>query len=432
MSSLSTSAQRYLDRLDRFGIRPGLETTRRLCRHFGHPQTTPAVLVAGTNGKGSCSAMLHSVLTSTGLNAGLYTSPHLVDVTERIRMKNSDIDHAALSALLDEIEDASEALLRAGEIERQPTYFEAVTIAAFLYFKRSRCDIAVLEVGMGGRFDATNVVDPILSVITSISHDHEDYLGSSLAEIASEKAGIMRAGIPAISAEQSAEVAGELRRQAAAIGAPLEFPPPLPECACGPDGRYSVRADASAPWIGLPLAGAHQVSNAALVLDACRRLGAFGINSSTVRAGIESCSWPGRLELVARAPDIYLDGCHNPAGAATAATFTKSLDRSPRVLVFGCMKDKKIRMIAEALFPAFDAVVLTAVRNPRAAPPEMIEEITRDLAVPCSIEPDLPRIIGPGPTWRYQQIAVPPGGLIMISGSLYLVGAAKLIAAGAG
>lgn len=425
---LSERAAAYLDGLGQHVIKPGLGPIRVLLDVLGTPERSfSSILVAGTNGKGSCAAMLHSVLIESGVRAGLYTSPHLVDVAERIRVDRTDIPHESLSELLERIEHVSNALVAQGTLDRSPTYFEVLTAAAFLHFKNEACRVAVLEVGMGGRFDATNVVQPILSIITPIGFDHEEFLGGTLANIAAEKAGIMRPGVPVISAAQDEEAGAELLRRAVAIGSPVvPCAGPMEHRETSP-GRYDTRRSGNASWITIPLAGVHQVSNASLVLRACEHLRQYGIDAAAEKRGIERCAWPGRLEQVGSSPDIYLDGCHNPAGAATLRTFILANPSHPRLLVFGCMKDKNVRAIAEILFPIFDAVVITSVASARAAQAQHIASITADLSVPTMIEADLSRILGPDGEWRCERHPLPAEGLAVIAGSLYLVGQAKRI-----
>ncbi|MBI2840892.1 MAG: bifunctional folylpolyglutamate synthase/dihydrofolate synthase [Acidobacteria bacterium] len=425
---LSGRAAAFLERLGQHVIKPGLAPIGVLLDALGTPERSfSSILVAGTNGKGSCAAMLHSVLVEAGVRAGLYTSPHLVEVTERIRVERTDIPHTRLSELLERIEDVSNALAAQGTLDRSPTYFEVLTAAAFLHFKTEACRVAVLEVGMGGRFDATNIVQPILSIITPIDFDHEEFLGGTLAKIAAEKAGIMRPGVPVISAAQAKEAGAELSRRAQAIGAPIVFSPgPMAHRATSA-GRYETRRSLSTSWITLPLAGVHQVSNASLVLQACEHLRRYGIDAAAEKRGIENCAWPGRLEQVGSSPDVYLDGCHNAAGAATLRAFVLATPNRPRLLVFGCMKDKNVRAMAEVLFPVFDAVVITSVGSARAAAPEQIASITADIRVPTMIEADLSRVVGPDGEWRYERHPLPAEGLAVIAGSLYLVGLAKRI-----
>lgn len=436
MNPLPIAAADYLRRLELHGIRPGLDLMRALCTELGDPQCAQAcITIAGTNGKGSTAAMLHSILTSSGMRVGLYTSPHLVDVTERIRIGDEQIDPDGLAALLAKIEDTATRLLAAGRIERSPTYFEVLTLAAFMHFRDSSCDFAVLEVGMGGRFDATNLADPLLSVITPISFDHEEYLGVTLSSIASEKAGIMRPGRPVISAPQSEEAAAELARQASHCRAPLIFVEPASESRLLLDGRYAIRRTPGEEWIELPLPGAHQIVNASVVLAASAHLAQSGVNDEAIRRGIERCRWPGRLERISVGPEIYLDGCHNPAGASVVASFVRSRNASsssPRVLVFACMRDKRIREIASVLFPCFDTVVLTTVPDSsRTAPIDQLVKIAEQLGVRYVVEPDLTRIFASSGAWRHDEVQLPPTGLVVVAGSLYLVGAVKAIKASA-
>ncbi len=428
MNQLSHEAQKYLSRLEIHGILPGLDTVRRVLAAFDNPQNQPCILIAGTNGKGSCAAMLQSILTASGKRTGLYTSPHLVAVNERIKIGRVEISGDELSTILQEIETKNRELLADKAIEREPTYFEVLTVAAFLYFKRHACEVNVLEIGMGGTFDATNVAEPFLSMITPISLDHQEYLGDSLVKIAKEKAGIMRRSVPVICSQQTPEVEIELRRQASDVGAPIEFDDLTIDHRAHDMGSYLLKRQSdTAPWIILPLPGIHQVWNASLVLIACRHLP--GIGPDAEKKGIEACVWPGRLEKVSDQPLIFLDGCHNTTGAETAAEFVRSITRRPRILVFGCMKDKNIKEIGETLFPVFDTIILTtAVPGSRTASPGEIRSATSHINRPVSIEPDLTRVIGPGWSWLFAEFPLPPDALLFIAGSLYLVGEAKRLA----
>ena len=329
--------------------------------------------VAGTNGKGSTCAMIASALRVSGLRTGLYTSPHLVDPRERIQMDGEWISEQAWTAAFDEVHGAVESLLARDRIDAHPSFFETLTAMAFVAFARSGVEVVVLETGLGGRLDATNVVDPEMAVITPIDFDHEAFLGSSLESIAAEKAGIIKAGRPVVFARSAP------RRSAFSSTARSKWRRPL---RCLPNGASktcmwrssaagSCSADEEIP-IHCPLAGEHQVENARTAVAA---LQFFGISAAAIGAGIARVSWPGRLERVSANPDIILDGAHNPAGArALAAYIERFFADEPVRIVYGAMRDKAISEVINILFPLAAEVVLTAPDQPRALNPRSVAE----------------------------------------------------------
>ena len=348
----------YLHSLQRFGVKLGLQNVDAVLAACGDPQRRfPSIHVAGTNGKGSVCAMLASILRADGRRVGLYTSPHLADVRERIRIDGRTIADADFDRLLGRIRKTIDRLLAAGRLEAHPTYFEVLTILAFLHFAERKVDIAVLEVGMGGRFDATNVVTPLVSVITSISLDHREYLGRSLAAIAFEKAGIIKPGVPVVNGAEGRAAGAVIRRRARERGAPLVS-------AFGRDGalfaartaagfrfRYEFCGESFAFRLKLP--GVHQGENAAVAVAAARTLGCVDrpLERRTILAGLAAAEWPGRLEAVGRRPLVLLDGAHNEDGARALAAYVRDFVRGPLVLVFAMLKDKAVRRAADLLFP---------------------------------------------------------------------------------
>ena len=376
-------------------IRPGLDRTRALLESLGRPERAfRSVLVAGTNGKGSTAAALSSVLTQAGVRAGLYTSPHLVRVTERIRTGEADV----LAALLDDALSLVAAV--AGPGERGPTYFEALTVAALEIFRRERVELAILEVGIGGRLDATNVVEPELSIVTNIGADHLEVLGPSLVDVAREKAGVFRKGKAALVGAGSSPPAAMavLRTEAARCGARLVEVPP--------DARFESES---------PLPGRHQRANLALAVAAARAF--TPLPEETVRSGIRAIRWPGRLQRVERAGrrPLLLDGAHNPDGALALAAYLDDEGLSGRVdLLFGAMADKNVEGIAAPLLARARRVVFAAAGSPRAAsPPSLRERLGRaDAETADSVADALARLDAVGPD------ATP----VLVAGSLYVVG----------
>ena len=415
----------YLRRLERFGIKLGLDNVRALLRALGDPQAGfAAVHVAGTNGKGSVCAMLASALRAHGFRVGLYTSPHLVEVRERIRVGDRLIAWRDFGRLLGRVRERSEGLLAAGTLAAHPTYFEVLTTLAFLYFAERKVDIAVLETGLGGRFDATNVVNPVLTVITSIAKDHEKHLGDTLAAIAFEKAGIIKPGVPVICGVERGPALAVIRRRAGELGSPL-----IP--VFGPDRDFRAERTARGHrfvygfegrrFLLRPgLRGAHQGRNAAVTLVAAVLLGKLwrALDLKLVLRGIAEVSWEGRLEAVGRRPLVLLDGAHNEEGALALAAYARSL-KGPLILVFAVMKDKAVRRIAGALFRRPRRVVLTSIPFARACRPEDVAARALPFRRKLVLEPDLAQAL------VLARREAGPKGTVLIAGSLYLVGEVK-------
>jgi dihydrofolate synthase/folylpolyglutamate synthase len=416
----------YLGRLEQFGIKLGLENIASLLEALGDPQRTfPAVHVAGTNGKGSVSAMLESILGTHGFRTALYTSPHLVRVEERIRVGGRTIPPERFRSLLERIKDAADRLMRSGRLNGHPTFFEVLTALAFLYFQERKVDVAVLEVGMGGRFDATNVVHPLVSVITTISKDHEQHLGSRLRQIAFEKAGIIKPGVPVVCGVRRGAALDEIRRQARERGAPLVR-------VFGPGTSFKVElkaagyrilfSDGAADYVLRPaLAGRHQGENAAIAAVTAEVLSRTWkpLRKSGIIEGIGDARWEGRLETVSSRPLVVLDGAHNPEGARSLASYVREVIRKPVILVFAAMKDKDLRGVARNLFPAARSVILTRVPYERSAAPADILAAAREFAAGARLEPDVREAVR-------LALAESRGHIpVVVAGSLFLVGEVK-------
>jgi dihydrofolate synthase/folylpolyglutamate synthase len=340
-----------------------LERISRLLDALGNPERHCRwVHVAGTNGKGSTCAMIEAGLRAAGNRTGLYTSPHLVEPTERIRIGGEPISQGHFAEIFDEVHETAERMLEEGGLDLHPTYFETVTAMAFLVFARSDLDIAALEVGLGGRLDATNVVAPALCVITPIDIDHTEFLGRSIEQIAAEKAGILKPGVPAVFAEQRPEVEAVLRARALGpytLSRDWEITD-LSMDARGSQFRLRNRE------IVCPLAGAHQVENARTAAIALAGLGASP-------DGIAAARWPGRLERVSEAPEIILDGAHNVAGTRAMADYIRQFYSGRKIwIVYGVMRDKDVAAITSILFPLASRVIVTSPANSRAMAPEKI------------------------------------------------------------
>ena len=351
------------------GARFSLEPLRILLAALGHPERGGRfVHVAGTNGKGSVSAAIASVLYSAGFNTGLYTSPHLQEPTERIQINGRPVSPDTFSAAFDAVHACAEQLLDNGSLEVHPSYFETVTAMAFLLFHNC-CQISVIEVGLGGRLDATNVITPELCVITPISYDHEAYLGNTLGSIATEKAGILKPGIPVVLSAQVPEAHAVIEDRAREVSAPVLD---------STEAKVSESALDRAGWrffldgepFSFPLPGRHQIGNAVCAILACRQL---NIADEIIRRGLGTFVWPGRLETVQTAPDFILDGAHNPAGASALAAYIREFcSHRPVWIVYGAMRDKAIDEVTDALFPLARHLILTAPDMPRALRPEAI------------------------------------------------------------
>jgi dihydrofolate synthase/folylpolyglutamate synthase len=418
---------------------------RVLLAALGHPENGfPAVLVAGTNGKGSTAATLASILQASGLKTGLYTSPHLVRINERIRLNGIPIADDDFATLHDVVDRTAERLVGEGDLPWHPSFFEMLTAMAFEYFARSHPDMVVLEVGMGGRLDATNVVEPRLSIITDIALDHQKYLGETVAEIAREKAGIIRPGGVVVTLPQMPEandVIGNaiLDAGARAVNAVPYVPPVSPGSgqwseARGQLRRYPVDVMGAQIMVDSPLVGRHQLRNLALAIAAATDLrdqGITQITPETIARGIRETQWPGRFQVVPAAgdnPEFVLDVAHNPAGAwalrsTLSAAYPDSGSGREITLVFGVMRDKAMREITEILFPVAGHVIVTHANNPRSASPDEIKQAAARVAEGIDIEDteDVTSALE-----RARKVAE-PGGLVVITGSIYIVGEAMRV-----
>ena len=397
-----------------------------LCERLGQPQQAfESVHVAGTNGKGSTAAMLDSILRAAGLRTGLYTSPHLERINERIRLDGREISDDDFAATFTRLHKIIEELLAAGKLAAHPTFFECVTALAFEFFARAGAQFAVCEVGMGGRLDATNILAPEVAVITQIDFDHENYLGHSIEEIAAEKAGIIKPGARVVSAAEHLIARVVVRRRIAEQDAFLveienEF---RIENVTAHDGCFAFTAinndsGASVP-LAVPLPGRFQVRNALTALAAARLLAERGapIDDQAISRGIASTVWPGRLERIATRPEIYLDGAHNPSGAREIAVFWEThLPGRKIFLVYGALRDKAVDEIAGLLFPHASAVILTSPAQSRAISAPVLAEMTAHHARQAEVIADPYQALE-----RALELAA-PDDVIFVTGSLYLVG----------
>jgi dihydrofolate synthase/folylpolyglutamate synthase len=405
-----------------------------------HPERAfPSVLIAGTNGKGSTAATLASILKVAGLKTGLYTSPHLIRINERIQISGVEISDDDFARLHGDVDGVAERLVAAGELPWHPSFFEMMTAIAFSHFAREQVEIAVLEVGMGGRLDATNVVEPLVSVITDISLDHQKYLGNTVGEIAREKAGIIRPGGIVVTLPQQPEaneVIGNtiLDLDAVGVSAAAYVPPVSPASAeYGIASAGSKRARSHYPLavmgkeilVESPLLGRHQLRNVALAIASAEELnrkGWRGISAESIEQGIRDTEWPGRFQIIAAQkgwPEMVFDVAHNPAGAwALRSALSARYQDRPLIFVFGAMRDKAISEMAEILFPMARAVIATQPSNPRSASPEEISEAGRRTGAEIAAVAEVRAAVERARDWARDQ------EIMVVTGSIYLVGEA--------
>ena len=409
-----------------------LDEIRTLLDELGNPQREfPSVLIAGTNGKGSTAATLASILTASGLRTGLYTSPHLARVNERIRMDGAEIEDDEFARIYFRVHDAGQRLVMSGKLPQLPSYFEILTTQAFVYFAEAKAEIAVLEVGMGGRLDATNIVEPLLSVITDISLDHMDWLGSTVAAIAREKAGILRAGGTMVTLPQHPEanqVLGEVATEldVRGVNAAAYLPGP------GATRPYAVEVQGVEMEVDSPLAGEHQHRNLALAIAAAvelRTRDGFSITPTSIAEGIRQTSWPGRLECMeSGGAEWILDVAHNPAGAwALRAGLRSALgdegDERLGTLIFSCLRDKPVTEMAQILFPLFKRVILAPIHAARAAGMEELLAAAKATGTDAVAAESVGQALKLGA----ESARTRPGEVVVVSGSVYLVGEARTI-----
>jgi dihydrofolate synthase/folylpolyglutamate synthase len=402
----SANAFDYLFGLEQFGIKLGLENISALLAHLGHPERAFHTLhIAGTNGKGSVTAMADAALRAAGHRSARYTSPHLVELNERFVIDGHPVKDDALVDAIEDVRSAVGHLRAAGTLQVEPTFFEATTAVAFELFRRATVEVAVIEVGLGGRLDATNVITPVAAAITSIGFDHEQYLGTTLREIAVEKAGIIKPGVPVVMGHLPAEARQAIEEIARDRSAVLVD---------GDERTLSRYGD-----LALALRGAHQRDNAAVAAALLEIADARGVRVArdAVRAGLTNVSWPGRLDLrrFADGREALLDAAHNPDGAAALASYLRETWPDKPPLVFAAMRDKDVRGMFRALLPAVGSLVLTRASNPRSADPVVLAQQAREVApaLPLMIEPS--RTAALDAAWRQS-------ARIVVAGSIFLLG----------
>jgi len=425
---------------------------RVLLAALDHPERRfPAVLIAGTNGKGSTAATLASILRASGVRSGLYSSPHLVRINERIQINGQQISDDDFALIHDLVDRTAERLVEEGELPWHPSFFEMLTAIAFEHFAQNKVEMAVLEVGMGGRLDATNVVEPRVSLITDISLDHQKFLGDTVAEIAREKAGIIRAGGVVVTLPQQPQtndVIGNtiLELNARAVSAVPYVPPISPVSAnyfgnrafnaenadsgekkAGLMSRYPLQVIGKQILVETALVGRHQLRNVALAIATAEELSKQGlpITPDTIERGIRETRWPGRFQVVAAtgsSPEIVFDVAHNPAGAwALRSTLSACYEDRSLTMVFGAMRDKAVQEMAEILFPLAERVIVTRADNPRSATAEEIREAAARTAADIEEAEDVTAAVV-----RAKALAA-ARGIVVITGSIYIVGEAMRV-----
>jgi dihydrofolate synthase/folylpolyglutamate synthase len=430
-------------------IKLGLENTETLLQALGNPQNEfPAVQVAGTNGKGSTAVMLDSICRAAGLHTGLFTSPHLISITERIKIGGEPISEPDFARFTSEVQETAEALVARKQLQTLPTFFEQVTAIALVAFREAKVELAILETGLGGRLDSTTAVGARVVAITPIAMDHEEYLGHTIAEIAAEKAAIIRAGVNAVIGPQVQNALDVILNRCRET----EVHPLLVQSAfdtanrhCGAaafcrarflsatsDGRCRATFETSEDIyekIQLGLRGRHQIENAATALSLALQLRKKGLTipDAAIIEGLAAANHPGRLELwpaiPESAPQILFDGAHNVAAAEALAKYLDEFGRRPRTMIFAVMSDKDLSSMAAILFPRADQLVLTQLDNPRAASLEILQS-----AASASFDQGKIRLAeSAADALRIARKMTSASGMLCVTGSLYLVGAIRAL-----
>ncbi len=411
-------------------IKLGLKNTETLLGALGDPQRLyPAVQIAGTNGKGSTAVFLDSICRAAGIRTGLFTSPHLISITERIKVNGEPILETQFARLTGVVRDVAEQLVARGELPTLPTFFEQVTAIALLAFARARVELAILETGLGGRLDSTTAVRADTVAITRIGMDHQEYLGDTIEKIAAEKAAIIREGAAALIGPQDNQAMTAILRRCEEVRVSPQLVANDERVLVSTatiDGR--CRATFKTPNdiyqdVLISLRGRHQVENAAIAIsmaEALRERG-FAISRPSIVRGLAEATHPGRLELLPGAPAILFDGAHNPASAQALSDYLDEFVPEPVTMIFGAMRDKPLDEMAAILFPKADHLILTEIDNPRAAPVEDLKKATAEnrelIHAASSVEEAL----------RIAREITPQAGIILITGSLYLIGEAQRV-----
>lgn len=411
-------------------IKLGLTNTERLLASLGNPQKDfRAVQIAGTNGKGSTAAFLDSICRQAGIRTGLFTSPHLISITERIKINGEPISKEEFAQLTRVVSETAARLVERRSLQTLPTFFEHVTAIALLAFREAKVELAILETGLGGRLDSTTAAKADVVAITPIAMDHEEYLGSSIAEIAVEKAAIIRNGVTAVIGPQTSEALEVIIHQCEARGVqPTLIDSRTNSGDASSDGRYQITIATSRnryEGVQLGLRGRHQIDNAMVAVALAEALSqrGFAISKDKILRGLETTTHPGRLELWNGKPPVLFDGAHNPAAASALRKYLDEFVSSPVTMIFGAMKDKRLQEMASLLYPAANKLILTEIDNLRAA---SVEDLLA--AVPLDFDQDKIIIASSvDDVLKKAREITPDDGLICITGSLYLIGEAQAI-----
>jgi dihydrofolate synthase/folylpolyglutamate synthase len=412
-----TQARAYLFNRHQKGLKLGLERMNILLDLIGQPQNDyPSVHIAGTNGKGSTAAMLAAVLSKAGYRTGLYTSPHLIDMRERIQIDGKSIGRDELVSLLNHLSPHIDYI--------DASFFECITAMAFLYFRNRRVDIAVVETGLGGRLDATNTLVPVLSIVTEIGLDHTKILGKTLKPIAAEKAGIFKPGVPCIIGSRNKSVNAYFMQKAEETGCPISFSASavkFRQVRLTETGSWvhAITEERQYPDLFLNLAGEHQLNNLATALLAIDKLADFGWSTTlqAVKQGLSSVKWPARLDLIRSYPKILLDSAHNAPGMKRLAKAVNTLYSFKQlILIFGVLEDKDYRTMFRTIAPLADHIILTTPLSERALPAEKLEALARAENKPCWVQPDIKDAFSLALTMAGRN------DMIIGTGSIYFVG----------
>ena len=430
-------ALEYIYNTSKYGSKLGLQNITELLKRLGDPQESfPSVHIAGTNGKGSVSVMITSMLKQAGYRVGMFVSPYLERFTERIQINFQEIPEDALVNLIELVREQINGMVEDGF--NHPTEFEIVTALGFLWFARQKVDIAVVEVGLGGRLDATNVIKPLVSVITSISYDHTHILGSSLSDIAYEKGGIIKSGVPVVSypqPEEAEKVIAALAEKRGCFYHLVSTDQVRERCSFFHEQHFDFTWK-TAKWenLTISLSGKHQQLNAACALSCIMILKESGYNvpNEAIYTGLKYARWPGRLEMVRTNPAILLDGAHNPSGAAVLADTVKQYFKDKKIhLLLGILQDKDVESVTKTLCNIADCVTITQSSSPRSTPSEELAFIAKKYHWDVKVCPNLEDAIIHGLRWTQQGVKEGEGRtddrMLIISGSLYLIGEARTI-----
>jgi dihydrofolate synthase / folylpolyglutamate synthase len=415
----------YLSRLEQFGVKLGLESITAIVEALGRPDRSfTSVHVAGTNGKGSVTAMVDAALRAAGHRSARYTSPHLVRLAERFAIDGAPVSDADLAETVDRLRVLIEDLMARGRLDVHPTFFEATTAAAFELFRRAEVDVAVFEVGLGGRLDATNVLEPAVTAITSIGLDHQQHLGSTLQEIAAEKAGIAKPGVPLVTGVLESSAAAAIARIAAERGASIvaaaDGTTVEPVAASSTGSRFRLRTPRrDYGEVELALAGEYQVGNALVAVRVLEELDSrrVEVSEAAVRRGLAEVRWPGRLDL-RRLPDgreVLLDAAHNQDGARALAAYLHGRRWGRIPLVFAAMRDKDAAAMLGALAPAISVAILTRASHPRSSEPSALQAVARAVAPELNTSVEARPFDALHAAWR-------AGPRIVVAGSIFLLG----------